>query len=67
MKNKLREYGLKVPAGNSGMLEGKEIVALFTWDGENHLVIEVKEKPWYLYCGALSGQMRAFMCEYQRV
>ncbi len=65
MKKKLEEYGLEVSPGNSGVLEGNEIVAHFTWDGEEHLVIEVKEKPWHLYCGALSGQMRAFMRECQ--
>lgn len=55
MKKKLREYGLEASPGYSGTLEGKEIVANFTWDGKDHLAIEVKEKPWHLYSGALSG------------
>ncbi|MCQ1536752.1 hypothetical protein FTO70_13945 [Methanosarcina sp. KYL-1] len=65
MKKKLQVYGMEVTPGNSGMLEGNGIVAHFSWDGEEHLVIEVKEKPWHFYCGQVSGKLRSFMRECQ--
>jgi hypothetical protein len=65
MKKKLQEYGMNVPPGNSGVFEGNGIVAHFAWDGEEHLIIEVKERPLNTYCGQVSGKMRAFMRECQ--
>lgn len=65
MKKKMQEYGFKVPPGNSGVLEGNGIVARFSWDGEENLVIEVKERPLDTYCGQVSGKLRAFMRECQ--
>jgi len=47
------------------MLEGNGIVAHFIWDGENNLLIEVKERPLNTYCGQISGKLRYFVRECQ--
>lgn len=65
IKEKLRNYGIETSPGNSGMLEGNGIIAHFSWDGEENLIIEVKERPLTTYCGQVSGKLRAFLRECQ--
>lgn len=65
MKKKLQSYGIEVSSGNSGVLEGKGIIARFSWDGEANLMIEIKERPLDTYCGQVSGKFRAFWRECQ--
>jgi hypothetical protein len=65
MKKKLRDYGVDVQPGNSGILEGNGIVAHFSWDGEANMVIEIKERPLDTYCGQVSGKLRSFLRECQ--
>ena len=65
MKKKLQAYGIETSPGTSGVLEGKGIVAHFSWDGIANLVIEVKERPSTAYCGQVSGKLRAFWRECQ--
>lgn len=65
LKKKLQAYGIKVQPGNSGVLEGKGIVAHFSWDGGNNLLIEVKERSLDTYCGQVSGKLRYFLRECQ--
>jgi len=65
MKKKLQDYGIEVSSGNSGILEGNEIVAHFSWDGEANLHIEIKERPLDTYCGQVSGRLRYFVRECQ--
>jgi hypothetical protein len=66
MKEKLQTYGIETSSGNVGVLEGKGIIAHFSWDGEANLVIEIKERPLDTYCGQVSGKLRAFLRECQR-
>lgn len=63
MKKKLEAYGIKVPSGNSGDLEGNGVKAHFSWDGEKNLTIQVNEKPWYASCGMVSGKLHDFVHE----
>jgi hypothetical protein len=65
LKKKLQAYGIKVQPGTFGMLEGNGIVAHFSWDGGNNLLIEVKERSLDTYCGQVSGKLRAFVRECQ--
>jgi hypothetical protein len=65
MKKKLKDYGVDVQPGNSGILEGNGIVAHFSWDGEANMVIEIKERPLDTYCGQVSGKLRSFLRECQ--
>jgi hypothetical protein len=65
LKKKLQTYGIETSPGNSGVLEGNGIVAHFIWDGENNLLIEVKERSLDTYCGQVSGKLRAFVRECQ--
>ncbi len=65
MKKKLQSYGIIVPSGNSGVIEGNGIVAHFSWDGEANLLIEITERPLNTYCGQVSGKLRAFFRECQ--
>lgn len=65
MKKKLQAYGIETSPGNSGTLEGNDIIAHFIWDGEANLVIEIKDRPLDTYCGQVSGKLRAFMRECQ--
>jgi hypothetical protein len=65
MKKKLQNYGIEVPPGNSGVIQGNGIVAHFSWDGKINLLIEIKERPLNTYCGQVSGKFRAFWRECQ--
>jgi hypothetical protein len=65
MKKKLKDYGVDVQPGNSGILEGNGIIAHFSWDGEANLIIEIKERSLDTYCGQVSGKLRAFLRECQ--
>lgn len=65
MKKRLQAYGIETSPGNSGVLEGNGIVAHFNWDGEESMVIVVKERPLTTYCGQVSGKFRAFWRECQ--
>ena len=65
MKKKFQTYGIEVQSGNSGVLEGKGIIAHFSWDGKANLMIEIKERPLDTYCGQVSGKLRAFWRECQ--
>jgi len=62
---KLQAYGIETSSGNSGILEGNGIVAHFSWDGKENLVIVIKERPLNTYCGQVSGKLRAFWRECQ--
>lgn len=65
MKKKLRAYGIETSSGNSGILEGKGIIACFNWDGESNLLIKITERPLNTYCGQVSGKLRAFLRDCQ--
>jgi len=65
MKKKLQAYGIETSPGDSGTLEGNGIVAHFSWDGKENLVIEIKDRPLNTYCGQVSGKFRAFLRECQ--
>jgi hypothetical protein len=67
MKKKLQNYGIEISPGNSGVLEGNGIVAYFNWDGEANLLIEIKERSPNTYCGQVSGKLRSFVRECQRL
>lgn len=64
-KKKLQAYGIKVQSGNSGVLEGNGIVAHFSLDEGNNLLIVVKERSLDTYCGQVSGKLRSFVRECQ--
>lgn len=61
MKQKLEAAGLKVPYGNSGELSGHGVVADFSWDGESNLTITVKDKPFFITCGAAAEKIQDFV------
>lgn len=63
MKKKLEGYGMKIPSGNSGDIEGHGVKAHFNWDGEKNLTIKVNEKPFYASCGAVSGKLHDFVID----
>jgi len=65
LKKKLQAYGIKVQSGNSGVLEGNGIVAHFSLDEGNNLLIVVKERSLDTYCGQVSGKLRSFVRECQ--
>ena len=65
LKKKLQTYGIETSPGNSGGLEGNGIVAHFSLDGGNNLLIVVKERPLNTYCGQVSGKLRSFVRECQ--
>jgi len=65
LKKKLQTYGIETSPGNSGVLEGNGIVAHFSLDGENNLLIEVKARSLDTYCGQVSGKLRSFLRECQ--
>ena len=66
LKKKLHTYGIETSPGNSGTLEGNGIVAHFSWDGKENLVIEIKDRPLNTYCGQVSGKLRSFVRDCQR-
>jgi hypothetical protein len=65
IKEKLEKYGIEVSPGNSGMLDGNGIVAHFSWDGKENLLIEIKERSLNTYCGQVSGKLRSLVRECQ--
>lgn len=66
-KKKLQNYAIEVSPGNSGVLEGNGIVAHFSWDGEENLIIKITERSLTTYCGHLSEKLRSFVRECQRL
>ena len=65
LKKKLHTYGIETSLGSSGTLEGNGIVAHFSWDGKENLVIEIKDRPLNTYCGQVSGKLRSFVRDCQ--
>lgn len=65
LKKKLRNYGIEVSSGDSGVLEGNGVIAHFNWDGDANLLIEIKERSQNTYCGQVSGKLRSFVRECQ--
>lgn len=65
LKKKLRNYGIEVSSGDSGVLEGNGVIAHFNWDGDANLFIEIKERSQNTYCGQVSGKLRSFVRECQ--
>jgi len=61
MKQKLKEAGIPVPPENEGDMEGHGVKVHFKWDGSANLTITITDKPWYVSCGTIIGQIHAFV------
>jgi hypothetical protein len=60
LKEKLKQYGAKVPPGPDGTITGHEmgisITGQFHWDEQAAtLTITITDKPFFLPCGTISG------------
>ena len=65
MKNHLTNYGIDVPYGSSGELSSHGITALYVWDGESKLTIEIIQKPRLISCGTADNEIGKFVKECQ--
>lgn len=56
-KKVLREEGLEVSPGGSGVISGHGLTASFSWDGSSEtLTVTVTEKPFHFSCGDVVGR-----------
>ena len=63
MKKKLEAAGIHVPPGDSGEMSGSGVKAHFEWDGKDNLKITIKEKPFIVSCGYVTGKISNFVHE----
>jgi hypothetical protein len=61
MKQKLAAEGIPIPPGSEGSLERQGVKAHIKWDGAANLTITIINKPWYVPCGTIIGQIHAFV------
>ena len=61
MKNKLAEKGINVPPGNEGEMEGFGVKGHFKWDGTDNLTLTITDKPFFIPCGTVLGQIKEFV------
>jgi hypothetical protein len=59
LRAELGTNGVTVPAGNSGEITGRGIVADFTYDGEASLSITVKSKPFWMPASAIFANIQS--------
>ena len=63
MKQKLAVVGVQIPQGNEGDIEGHGVKVHFKWDGVTNLTLSVKDKPWYISDGTITGKIHDFVIE----
>jgi hypothetical protein len=67
MKQKLTGYGIHVPSGNEGEMEGYGVKGHFKWDGVETLTLTITDKPMIIPCGMIKNKMQEFVGNYSGV
>jgi hypothetical protein len=61
MKQKLADYGISVPSGNEGEMEGYGVKGNFKWDGTENLTLTITDKPFIIPCGMIMDKIQEFV------
>lgn len=61
MKQKLAEYGINVPSGNEGEMEGHGVKGNFKWDGTDNLTLTITDKPFVIPCEMIIDRLQEFV------
>jgi len=61
MKQKLADYGISVPSGNEGEMEGYGVKGHFKWDGTENLTLTITDKPFIIPCGMIINKLQEFV------
>ncbi len=64
MKQKLAGYGISVPSGNEGEMEGYGVKGHFNWDGTDKLTLTITDKPFVLPCDIIKNKLQDFVQSY---
>jgi hypothetical protein len=67
MKQKLSSYGIHVPSGNEGKMEGYGVKGHFKWDGTNNLTLTITDKPFIIPCDIIKNRIQEFVQSYEGV
>ena len=63
MKNKLIDMGIHGSDSNSGHISGHGVEADFSWDGKSDLTITITDKPAFISCGIIIGNIHDIVHE----
>lgn len=64
MKQKLAGYGINVPSGNEGEMEGYGVKGHFNWDGADNLTLTITDKPFLIPCDMITNRIQDFVQNY---
>jgi hypothetical protein len=64
MKQKLANYGIHVPSGNEGEMEGYGVKGHFKWDGTENLTLTITDKPFLIPCEMIINRIQEFVHSY---
>jgi hypothetical protein len=64
IKQKLADYGIQVPSGNVGEMEGYGVKGHFNWDGTDNLTLTITDKPFLIPCEMISNKIQDFVHSY---
>ena len=64
MKQQLGEYGIHVPSGNEGEMEGHGVKGHFKWDGTDNLTLTITDKPFVIPCNIIIDKLQEFVHNY---
>ncbi len=67
MKQKLVDYGIHVPPGNEGEMEGHGVKGHFKWDGADNLTLTITDKPFIIPCNIIIDKLEEFVHSYSGV
>jgi hypothetical protein len=60
VKQKLADYGINVPLGNEGEIEGYGVKGHFIWDGTENLNLTITDKPLLIPCEMIIDKIQEF-------
>jgi hypothetical protein len=55
LQQKLSGLGIEMPATNEGVIGGSGVKAEYKWDGVEHFVISILEKPMFIPMSAITS------------
>ena len=64
MKQKLEDYGIHVPSGNEGEMEGHGVKGRYIWDGTDNLTLTITDKPFIIPCEMIIGKLEEFVSNF---
>ena len=67
MKQRLADYGIQVPSGNEGVMEGYGVKGNFKWDGTDNLILTITDKPFLIPCDVIKNKFQEFVHSFGEV